>query len=394
SSETRQSGQRRRERSSQRAARVRADRQRCSRRPAEPWKLRSGMAIDITLDAKPEALHAFGGWAMDVNRRIKNAGDDVHSAGRKSVHGWPDAPGDSFRRTIKSLTNDAETVGDSFMYLGEAAIVYGDEMRAVRAKLDAAYDHAVAAGLPATRLVEIKDPGPMPKKPPPQRDYGGENGTLGRTRSHIAAWDAWTGWHKRAKAYAECIAMVAAARVQEERAGAAALKALRKIVDDAPITVADTLIGLAAASTTGQRTLIASKISLQQAAARQMADYKRLSGHAGKGRLAAKTWLAGALNKSRAAIAARKAADAKLGNWLTKLPESVQRFLTSELGTDKIVTKIAPRISNAPMWVKKLPVIGSGLTAVSVGGEIAGGRHPAKAVASGGGGLVAGAAAG
>ena len=344
------------------------------------------MSLDIWVEADPASMRTTVAWLRSAGTSIDGAADQVSSARTSSLDGWDGGASDSFRHTMGNLTPKVDAVRDGFGGAANAIEGHANDIDTVKARMQQARDLATAAGLEVTDR-EIVDPGPAPSEPVPVPHNRSESPAQAGTRS--LSEQQWSDWVNKAKAYADASAVVTEARKIENDSQQLLLSYLQNVAEKWHLNAADFTTGLAAGFISQQSTWKTTAAKFTQQADELAGLSKDVSRGAAQ---QADDVIASLITRAQAKVAADNAATSRIGTWLDSLPDTAKKILTKELGD--FVPRNAPYLRTATAVIKKVPLIGTGLTATSIGLDIAQGKDPTTAVVSNVGGLVAGAWAG
>jgi hypothetical protein len=261
---------------------------------------------------------------------------------------------------------------------------HADDVDAVLRRIGDARDVATKAGLKVTNR-EILDPGPPPPDPEPllPSDFGAD---ADAKRQQVFDMLAWT---RKAAAYAECTAMVAEARTIEQDSQSRVMGVLEEAAGRPIVTVPNFLTGLAAGYLSQQSALRTTASAFTDIATEASAAARNAThGATTQG----KNLLLALVSEARAGVTEAQANTSKMGTWLEKLPEGVQKRLTATLGEKFPANR--PFLSKAPAVFKRIPVLGTAFTTATVAWDAAEGKNVTKSVVSNGSGLVTGTAVG
>ncbi|WP_158885023.1 hypothetical protein [Amycolatopsis anabasis] len=310
----------------------------------------------------------------------------VSSARTTSLDGWDGSASDSFRSSMGDLGPKVDALRGGFGGAANAIDMHANDIDTVKSRMQQARDIATAAGLTVTER-EILDPGPPPPEPGPISHNEPESPAQAGSRAR--AEKAWSDWVDKAKAYADASAVVIEARKMENDSQSLLLSYLGNVADKWHINSADFVTGLSAGYLARQSTWKASAAKYT-AVADELAG---LSRDATRGATQqASDLFASLIDRAKAKVAADQAAASRIGGWLDKLPGGAKKALTTELG--RFIPQNAKYLRTGTAVIKKVPVVGTALTGMSVGLDVAQGKDVTTSIVSNGTGLLAGAWAG
>lgn len=393
------------------------------------------MALDIEVKADVEGLRELASWIGKGAGSVHDLGTAVVGVRGNAESEWGGDSGRSFQGAMGRMVNGTDGVASDMDTGRQAVDVFADEMDTVKRRMQQAREVATEAGLTCNDK-EIEDPGAGPAKPKAL----GDDPSPEEKEQHTSAQGAYEEHQKKVKAYKECEKTVQEAREKET----AARRHLRQFgstqAKSAPFTVASVAAGLAtnavehtskysdlatkygkhaddAAKAQGgylaqQRAalkqatkgpvakladklpakakdllvrknvpVLGSKISQTSAMRAQAVKYGRLADRAGNIAKDARTFQQAAKNKALSNPAVRG---------VDKLPTAAKAALAPHefIKGGGGVARVGKAV------LKRVPVVGTGITAIGIGADISQGKDATKAIASGVGGLAAGAAVG
>lgn len=347
------------------------------------------MPLDIKLDADPASIDAFAEWAGTQASRIEKATSAIASAKSGSASGWVDESGDHFRNAVETLHGHGTDLHKHYVSLQDAARTYAGDMRKVKAKFHQAADIARGAGLKVDND-RIEDPGPAPNKP--QAIGSGPNSAdVAYSPDNMKYME----WHRKAEAYAKATSIVLEGRSEESQGNTAAQNFVEKLVGNPPqIKAVTTLVSIASTSISGVQELEETADEFGSIAKSEMEEYGHLRGKGipGTGASASRSWIKGALATSKERVASRELENAKIGQWFSRLPGWLKTGLTAKVLD--FLPKDSAIVTKAPIWAKKIPVIGTLVTAGLTTWDIAEGGDPYRDIGSALAGIVGSGVAG
>lgn len=335
------------------------------------------MPLDIHVDGDPSAVRAAGDWMKSMSSRAHGAGSRAYGARGESEGGWPSEAGGSFRNAMTQVGSGADDVSTGAATVAGGLHAHADDLDTVRARMNQAREVASAAGLRVTQS-EIAGPGQAPaaSAAPPA---SGAPGAPAAQSAHEA----------KVRAYNEAQQTVTQARQIEQRSQ----NTLLSLLGGSPVGmgmkatyVAAGLTGVAIQRTSKFRS-DARSLGAKADRWAKLGESKNLSPEQRANALLRKS-----IDNAKAKVAENKSMGTLPRRLASKIPTKAQFALTGETSS---AFKLAGKVGKfAQPVLKKVPVLGIGLTAFGVGNEIAHGKDPVKAVASGAGSLAAGAAVG
>ncbi|SFQ32455.1 hypothetical protein SAMN05421810_106129 [Amycolatopsis arida] len=339
------------------------------------------MTLNIHVEADPDSLRATATAMRAAGQSVEEVADSVLAASRRAYDGWTGDGSSGFHGAMGDLRPGADGLADGWIGTAAALELHAADIDTVRARMRQAVEIATAAGLPCTDTT-IHDPGPPPPRPEPLP----ADATKSQFEGYGFAQDRWLAWVERAKAYAECSAVVIEARQIENDSQTLLLKYLGNVADKWHINSSDFLTGLAAGYLAQQGTWRSSAATLGAIADDALKAVRDATLDSGT---RAQHAVAGMIAQARAKVDLDKAEANRVGKWLEKLPKPAQRVVTMNL--KEFIPKNAQYLSKSFAVLKKVPVSGAAFTAGSVYLDVQGGKDPTTSVVSNTSGLLAGA---
>jgi hypothetical protein len=342
------------------------------------------MPLDIQVKGDPAAVRSSGDWMKSMSTQAHGAGTQAYGARGESEGGWPSGAGGSFRNAMTQVGGGADDVSTGASTVADGLHAHADDLETVKARMNQAREVASAAGLGVTEA-EIADPGPAPAAPGELPANAGPE----QQQAHSAATSAQSAHDAKVRAYNEAQQTVTQARQIEQRSQSTLLT----LLGGSPVgmgmkasSIAAGLTGVAIQRTSkfrGQAQSFGSKANRWA----KLGESENLSPEQRANALVRKS-----IDNAKAEVATNKSLGTLPRRLADKIPTKAQFALTGETSS---AFKMTTRVGKfAQPFLKKVPVIGIGLTAFGVGNDIANGKDPKMAIASGAGSLAAGAAVG
>ncbi|GAA1249604.1 hypothetical protein GCM10009676_40100 [Prauserella halophila] len=345
------------------------------------------MSIDTEIKADAASIRSVAQWLQGRSQNVHTAGTQVYGARGDSEATWTGEASDGFRSTMTKFGGQIDGLSTDLSRTSSRLDSHADDIHTAKSRMLQALEIARNGGLTISGNI-IQEPGPAPadpaslptdKKPSPRQQ-----------QIHDQATQAQAAHEKQVKAYVEAERTATPAREAFIKSQQTFVKFAKGYAEKAPINIADISTGLAGA--------VAQRTSQYRAAAKALDPaIERAAAYAKSGRtnpyaqaradsLEVERRLAkqAELNRATATRTARM---------VDKLPKNLKTVLTRNFDFGKYSPERPPSnvaLRGAAKFGSKLPVVGGLITAGGVGLDIASGKDPTKAVASGSGGFVAG----
>jgi uncharacterized protein YukE len=342
------------------------------------------VSLNTFVEADPDEMRAFAEWLDSVSRHVEGSSDDVSKASTRAFDGWTGLGSSGFHNVMGELRPQVDGLGAGYSGTAVALALHANDITTAKARMQQARDIAHGSTLPCS-INEIFEPGP----PPPEPEPSGARTSNEQRAENAKGWQAWLDWKEKAKAYADCAAVVTEGRKIETDSQGILIDYLTNVAEKSHINGADFVTGLAAGYLARQSTWRANAKSLSEGAGRSALRA------ADSGATAAQRAIYeadAAFQRWGAKLNADRAASNLIGTWLEKLPERARKVVVAEW--KRFIPNNTPYLSHTPAVIKKVPVVGTALTGGSVIMDVAQGKDVGVSVASNGGGLLAGAAVG
>lgn len=347
------------------------------------------MPLNIEVKAEPASIRGTTGWLRSTSGSVDGCGRQLRGARTQSEGGWTGTAGDGFRRVMGEVRTVVDELAGDLHGTAGALDRHATDLDAVKAEMAKARKIASGAGLPTTE-VSIAEPGPAPAPAEPTPLPTDRPPTAGERQAHSAATELASAYAAEVRAYHQAADVVMRARQTEIQSQKTLLDHLESFSGKAPFTIAEIATGLAghtAHRTSWYRRLADRWGRNADRAARLMSN----PSYSAQTRLTAA--MHHAENRLNEARVANKAVETRLARAVDRLPQGLKGFLGLEAGD--LLDKTGSRVlSNAPRVLRGVPVAGTLIAAGGIGYDIATGRDPGKAVATGVSSFAAGAAVG
>jgi hypothetical protein len=313
------------------------------------------MPIDTKIEGDPDSVRAAGQWlSATLAEGIHDCTTKIHAARTTTETDWTGPGADGFRAKMASGGKQADELAADAKRAGQSFQRYADDLHTAQIRMGRARDIATEGGLKVTDT-QILDPGPAPQNP----------GTLpadATPQQHSDHADAV----KAQQAHAKQVTAYAHAQAEAKEANA-----IWKYAKDTWKNMSDEV----------------TQKPLFQAAALADASFAASAAERYSSRLAGRARIFDGL--------ARKATSRLPGAVYRGVPGSdAGRALRDGAAAERWATRAGRGARFAGRFGGKLPVIGTGVSVVSTGYDIANGKPPGKAVVSTAAGVGAGIAAG
>lgn len=347
------------------------------------------MGLDTRVFGDPVACRGAAQWLATLGSTLDSVAGSLQQARTQSEHAWSGSAGDAFRAHLSKILPNVDSMSDASTGLAWTLNQFGDQLEAVRTRMDHAAADALAAGLFVSGGFIAE---PLSNNGPtgiPWLDSGTGPGAPANPGAEAAAAAAQA-------AYEAAVIAVGDARNLETAAHQdlnSRLQNWGRVLDTATsgagwITGWDIAGGVATYLNTAA------------------ANYRLWSGEADVLAARAAEWMS-FVDRSAAPTSAQAFVDSigRSTTVMTALADQNSQMLSGPKPlppNGAVVRFLAGDVNNALSRVKlpeasfagKLPVVGVAVTGVQTATQIINGADPARTVVVNGGGLVAGTAAG
>ncbi|MQA11084.1 MAG: hypothetical protein GEU98_21510 [Pseudonocardiaceae bacterium] len=349
------------------------------------------MALNTKIDGNPESCRSAGNWLKStLANGVHDAGSQLYQVRNGSNGRWTGAAGEAFRQRMSECGKDTDELRDDARSAGGAFESLADDMETAQRRMQRARESAVAAELDVTDS-QILHPGQGPGAPEALPTDG--SATDEQRSAHADAVQAQNAHAAKVAAYNRLAGEVDGARGVWER-GKSAFDSVANGLWDKRYLNAFSWTATFAGALEGRR------LFWQKGADAWRAEAGKALRHLDETTQAARAGgIGNKLNFYKTIDAqhaqyydALKHADDAAG----KVPSGVLARINNSArsGTRSALSRISPAlVSGGSKVLSKVPVVGLGVTAASVGMDINNGKEPGKAVVSGAAGFGAGMAA-
>ncbi|MQA86713.1 MAG: hypothetical protein GEV03_19290 [Streptosporangiales bacterium] len=351
------------------------------------------MPLNIEVKGEPGSIRSTAGWLRSTSGSVDDAGGEVAGARTQSEDGWTGQAGEGFRGVMSRVAGKVNELAGDMGSTAGALNRHADDLDTVKSRMAQARQIASDGGLETTET-SIAEPGPAPPAPP--RLPTGREPTAGERQAHVAALDAEATYVAKVRAYQEAGRVVNEARRKEVESQNHLVDFLRGQAESSPFTIANFATGLAAyhVERTSKFRWAAERYADKARRAARLLNNPR---HAGRGALS-RAWRRAAVlhaqNQVNANEAARRATATRLARAVDRLPPRVKRLVRAN-AADLLPNRPGGAVlRNASRALRRVPVVGTVITAVGIGYDIATGNDPGRSIASGVSAAVAGAVVG
>lgn len=350
--------------------------------------------INTNFNGSVAECRAGSKWLASVAGAVHNAGTQLHQCRSESEAAWRGQAGDAFRGNTDRLAQASDALDERADKVGKALAAFADDLDTIQRQVVHVRDHAGEAGLVLAGKL-IMPPGPTPGGAPTQPPAGSSPGATEQYEQQQAAFATAYGAHQRkVEAFDEASTTIAQLREREGEAHRALGDVLRQkgFAEKYLLTIfsrAATTVGTSQTAVASARSALDARIAgydTKIAAAQKLVDTSASTDPAS---IAARRTV-------NSLQATRDGADAAL----TKIKKA-QRVTTWTGGS---IANANParfvRGSSSPVaqsvkpLAKKVPFVGTGLTAFSAGKNIYEGKPAAKETEKAVGGTAASIATG
>lgn len=339
------------------------------------------MPLGLEVKGDPAGIRASAGWLGAAAGTVAETGTQVYRARSSSAQGWQGAAGEGFRGAMTKVGGKTDELSGDLGATRDALHRHADDLDTVRSRMGQARQIASAAGLPVNGDL-IAEPGPPPAAPTLPVD---RPPTAAEQQTFTAGAQALSAYETKVRAYQDAAAVVTEARAKQAESQGALNNFLTGQVEKSPFTITDVSSGLAGVA-------IARTSKFRGAAEKYAAEAARYADSAKSSPALARP-LYRFLERSAGRSEARMLAQATPTPWsrnLDKLPQNVRGLIPQELGG---LARAGKFLDKVPL-LRRVPVIGAGITAIGIGTDIAQGKNPVQSAVSGVSSLAAGAAVG
>lgn len=352
--------------------------------------------LNIEVASDPATCRASATAMHELSAGIGGLGDTFGGVSGRSGF-WGGQAGETFRGIVNNARGNCDHVERTAQQLSQGLTVFADEIDTVKSRMAQASQVASTAGLQVTEGM-IHPPGPAPGPAPGTPAPNAPPEQAQQHQQAAADHQAAEADHQRkVRAFNEASATVNDAR-GKERAAIDKLNGLAGQSNDSTSSL-----------TTAARTTLTTSVSLVgglSAASNTLLKSADKSMHLATLATALRTspnlttqeqsQLADAQRKLYTQAAKDGFQEGQLSKVIGKLPNSVKTALSTNLSD--VVNAMKNSGTGLPKslmddigGLKRLPVVGTGLTAVLAGVDIANGADPVKTSEKAAGGLAAGA---
>ncbi|MGH3390175.1 MAG: WXG100 family type VII secretion target [Actinomadura sp.] len=345
------------------------------------------MTLNIKVEGDPAELRATAYWLRETAEETGESAREVHLARAESQDGWAGPASEGFRSVMEKVRSDVADLAADLEHTAAALTAYADALEGCRSGMARAREIAHKAGLRTTDT-EIYPPG-KPPTAPQELGYGPYVGE--KARIYEAYKSARAHYAVQVKAYVEAAIIASSCRKQERHAQNVLLDFLGNFNQSSPFVASDFTTGLAGA-------VMARNNRFLLAAARWNQHAKRALLLMGHPEIPGRPDVFKALVIERArALQETRAHEQRALN--TKLARAIGQKKPARILLDPEVPNAklrkAPYLGKvAAGATKNIPVLGWLITGSVIAKDVAQGKDPVKATASGVGGTIAGSAAG
>lgn len=343
------------------------------------------MPIDTEIKADAASIRRVAEWLSKRSEDAHETCSQVYGARGDSEGTWNGPASDGFRTTMTTLGKQINGLGEDLTETSSKLSSHADDVHTAKSRMSQALEIARKGGLTVNGHI-IEEPGPAPAAPAPLPTD--RKPSPRQQQIHDQATAAQSAHEQKVKAYVEAERTATPAREAFVKSQQTFVRFAKGYAEKAPINIADISTGLAGA--------VAQRSSSYRAAARAMDPaIERAAAYAKSGRTNPYAQArADALEiERRLAKQAElnKATATRTARMVDKLPDSVKRTLTRNIAHyDPKAPPANSALRGAAKFGSKLPVAGGVITALGVGWDVASGKDPGAAVASGAGSFVAG----
>ncbi|KMS68167.1 WXG100 family type VII secretion target [Prauserella rugosa] len=345
------------------------------------------MPIDTEIKADAASIRRVAEWLSKRSEDAHQTCSQVYGARGDSEGTWTGPASDGFRTTMTAFGKQINGLGEDLTETSSKLGSHADDVQTAKSRMSQALEIARKGGLTVNGNV-IEEPGPAPAAPAPLPTD--RKPSPRQQQIHDQATSAQSAHEQKVKAYVEAERTATPAREAFVKSQQTFVRFAKGYAEKAPINIADISTGLAGA--------VAQRTSNYRAAARAMDPaIDRAAAYAKSGRTNPYAQArADALEiERRLAKQAElnKATATRTARMVDKLPKGVKDTLRTNLDFGKYAPDKPPSnplLRGATKFGSKLPVIGGVVTGLGVSWDIASGKDPGTAVASGAGSFVAG----
>jgi hypothetical protein len=341
------------------------------------------LILDTRVLGEPATARQSADWLSRLLGAMHGATDACMTTRTQSESVWEGPAGAALRSDLSDTVDGANTLIGHTDEFRQGLLTFADRLDVVRAKMYDAHSKAVAAGLKVT-VVQIYPPAPIPPGPPlgngtsPQSPADAQR----MAAEHDVAMDQYHAaiddWNRQAPVYNDCCTIVLEARELEKTAHDDLdrlatgidgwVKSLKKISAMALSTGLDAIKGSQEAI--NDLTRLSVELSDSAEVFNKIANGKYLTD-------ADKTVLSAWEADSQAKAGTMAARADSIGSWMSKIPEPARQAIVVNPGT-LIGESASVFAKGGKVVLKGLPLIGTGVTVVSAGFDVAMGEDLGK----------------
>lgn len=349
------------------------------------------MALDTKIDGNPESCRSAGNWLKNkVADGVHDAGNQLYQTRNSSNERWIGVAGDAFRQRMSECGRDTDELRDDARSAGAAIESLADDMETAQRRMQQARESAIQAGLEVTDS-QIMHPGQGPGAPEPLPTDG--SATDEQRNAHADAVRAQNAHAAKVAAYNRLASEVNDARGVWER-GKSTFDSVVNDLWDKRYLNAFNWVATFSGSLEARRLFWQKGVDVWRGEAgkalRHLDETTQAARASGIGNKLNFYKMIDAQN-AQYYDALKHADDAA-----SKVPSGTLASINqaARSGTRTALSRISPAlVSGGSKVLSKVPVVGLGVTAASVGMDINNGKEPGKAVVSGAAGFGAGMAA-
>lgn len=346
------------------------------------------MPLNIEVKGDPASIQETADWLRSMAGEVGDTGTHVVRARGNSESAWEGDAAESFRRVAQQTAQAVDELETDYRGTQDALDVHASDLATVKSRMTEAAGVARDGGLEVT-ATQIMEPGPAPPAPTPLPTD--RPATATEAQGNAAATQAQSAYAAKVATYQECSRIVIETRETEISSQRRLLDALGKFANKTAFTIAGVSTGLAAETVkrTSKFRAVATTQAAKAARAANLMHSPNLSFTN-----QTKAAVIHAQNSVDAAGNANKATATRVARVLDRMPNWAKKSLTAQFDFHQKVTPTTRIIGKATPVLKRVPVVGTGITAAGVAYDIQQGEDPTKAVVKGASSLATGVAVG